>query len=185
MENEIIHLLDSRRSHRAYASTQLTEEQLQSLLKVALASPSASNQQPWHFTAVQNQDLLNRISDAAHKTAAGQAPADRSPRFSDPAFHVFYHAPTVIFISSNPAANKALDCGIAVISIALAAESMGLGSVILALPKLAFAGDEKAALEQALGLPDGHSVTIAIALGTPADTKEPPERNPRKHHIIR
>ena len=136
MNNQVINAIFERRSHRAYQDTQLTQEQLDTLLEAALASPSANNLQPWYFTAVQDQAVLDRINHEAHKGAQAQDSAQRSPRFSDPEFHVFYKAPTVIFITTDQnKGSKALDCGIAVYGLALAAQSLGLGSVILGLPR--------------------------------------------------
>ena len=78
----------------------------------------------------------------------------------------------MIFLSGNPENRwTPVDCGIAVENIALAAESLGLGSVILGLPRGAFQGEKASALRTALQFPAGHDFVIAIALGTPTDDK--------------
>ena len=64
MTNTTLDLISSRRSHRAYAPTPLTQEQLDALLKAAVESPSAVNRQPWHFTVVRNQALLDELNAA-------------------------------------------------------------------------------------------------------------------------
>ncbi len=186
MENTTLKLIENRRSHRRYTAEQLTDSQLEALLTAAQQSPSANNLQPWHFTAVQDQAVLDHINREAHKGAQAQDSAQRSPRFSDPEFHVFYKAPTVIFITADQSkGGKALDCGIAVYGLALAAQSLGLGSVILGLPRLAFEGPARAELEQLLRFPPGHSFVIAIAIGHPDDTKAPPARGMDKTTLIR
>ena len=53
MTNEVLNTISKRRSHRSYADTQVTDEQLKKILKAAMESPSAVNRQPWHFTVVQ------------------------------------------------------------------------------------------------------------------------------------
>ena len=58
-------------------------------------------------------------------------------------------------------------------NIALAAESLGLGSVILGMPGDAFKGDQKEKFKKALRFPEGWDFVIAIAIGVPKDTKEP------------
>ena len=174
MRNETLSLISSRRSHRAYKKTPLTQEQLDALLRAAVESPSAVNRQPWHFTVVRNQPLLDEMNAAVWEQMMKRDSNRRSPRFVDPDFHVFYHAPTVIFLSGmpdNPYTH--IDCGIAVENIALAAESLGLGSVILGMPRDAFAGERADAFRQALHFPEGWDFAIAIAIGVPADTKEP------------
>lgn len=172
--NETLRLIEERRSHRAYSPLPLTEEMIRALVKAGLESPSAVNRQPWHFSVVQDQQLLDEMNDELHRVSAARAADSRSPRFSDPTFHVFYHAPCVIFISGAPGnPYTAIDCGIAVQNIVLAAESLGLGSVILGLPRDAFAGERKEEFEKRLCFPEGWSFQIAVSVGHPADTKGP------------
>ena len=172
MTNETLSLISARRSHRAYAPTPLTQEQIDALLKAAVESPSAVNRQPWHFTVVRNQQLLDEINQAVWEQMMKRNPEKRSPRFADKDFHVFYHAPCVIVISGLPDFHYTpIDGGIAVENIALAAESMGLGSVILGMPRDAFLGDKADAFRKALHFPEGWDFVIAIAVGVPTDTK--------------
>lgn len=172
MKNAVLQAIADRRSHRSYLPQQLTNEQLDAIVGAALQSPSGRNLQPWHFTVVQDQALLNRISAAARAVDATLPQEDRSQRFSDPAFQIFYSAPTVIIVwVENPTPYAQLDCGIAVQSMALAAQSLGLGSVIIGLAALAFEGSQKDTLMQQLQAPQGSAFAISIALGTPNDTK--------------
>ena len=86
---------------------------------------------------------------------------------------IFHGAPTAIFISADKASDWAkLDSGIAVQNIALAAHSMGLGSVILGLPLAAFKGARAAHFEKLLQFPATHEFAVAIAIGCPDGTKE-------------
>ncbi len=173
MSNETLRLISARRSPRAYESTPITEEQLKAVLQAAVESPSAVNRQPWHFTVVRNQGLLDEMNQAVWEQMMKRNPEKRSPRFADNSFHVFYHAPTVIFISGMPDnLYTPIDGGIAVENIALAAESLGLGSVILGMPRDAFAGEKADDFRKALHFPEGWDFVIAIALGVPADTKD-------------
>ncbi len=170
--NQVLSTIAARRSHRAYQPQQLTPAQLDALLAAALQSPSAMNRQPWHFSVVQNNALLAEINDAVRENAMKRPEDQRSPRFADPAFDVFYHAPTVIFLSADQQNRwNAIDCGIAVENLALAAESMGLGSVVLGLPREAFQGEKAPRLRQELHFPEGYDFVIALAVGVPADDK--------------
>ena len=186
MKPTTLEAIQQRRSHRKYKPEQLTEEQLNAVLDAAISSPSANNHQPWHFSVVQDSALLDRIHEEAAKVALAREPGKRSPRYNDPAFQLFYHAPTVIFLSA-PADNRfaMVDCGIAVYGIALAAKSLGLGSVILGLPHDAFAGSAREDLAKALQFPEGHQFVIAIALGQADDQKAAPDKHPEKISIIR
>ena len=66
-----------------------------------------------------------------------------------------------------------MDCGIAVENMALAAEGLGVGSVILGLPLPAFKGDKADELRADLGCPEGYDFVVALALGYATDQKEP------------
>lgn len=169
--NETLRLIAARRSHRAYEAKQITQEQRDALIAAALQSPSAVNRQPWHFTVVQNQAMLDRIN--AYCVEHARSKEGASPRFAQDDYHVFYHAPTVIFISGPQGTVYApIDCGIAVENIAIAAESMKLGSVILGMPREAFFSAHGDEVRSMLGFPEGHDFIIAIAVGIPADTKD-------------
>lgn len=62
MVNPVVHAIMERRSIRSYQEKQIAPEQLKTLMEVAVASPSARNSQPWHFSFVQNANLLQDIS---------------------------------------------------------------------------------------------------------------------------
>lgn len=185
MINEVLTAISQRRTHRAYKPDPLGDEQLQFILDAAISSPSSVNGQPWHFSVVHNQDLLDKISKAAADNALKRPKDKRSPRFDDPAFQVFYHAPTVIFISTQKGGRfTQVDCGIAVNNIALAAHSLGIGSVILGLPVEAFESELGPQLEKELQFPEGNHFVIAISLGVATDSKAAPERHPDKISTI-
>ncbi|MCL2665304.1 MAG: nitroreductase family protein [Defluviitaleaceae bacterium] len=160
MGNPVLEAIADRRSNRGYKSEQISKEQLDALLLAAAQSPSARNSQPWHFTVVQNQELIKEVNDEAN-SILGRTDG------------IFYGAPTVIFIScDNSAKWGRLDSGIAVQTIALAAHSLGLGSVILGLPDAAFTGPRGEYFKQLLKFPDKKDFAVAIAVGIPTVTKE-------------
>jgi nitroreductase len=160
MTNPILAAIADRRSNRGYKPEQLTKEQLDAIMTAAEQAPSARNAQPWHFTVVQDQAVVKEVNDEANL---------RLERTDD----IFYGAPTVIFISSEGESKwSRLDSGIAAQTIALAAHSLGLGSVILGLPDAAFSGDKAGYLSKLLKFPGGHKFAVAIAIGIPTATKE-------------
>jgi nitroreductase len=167
MSKPVLNAIADRRSIRAYRPEQITRAELDALLKAAVESPSANNAQPWHFSVVQDRSVYAQISAAASKTL-GTDLGD-----------VFYNAPTTIFISAD-ADNRwhQIDTGIAVQNIALAAEGLGLGSVILGLPVYAFEGSEGSSFNQLLKIPAGYEFVIAIALGYPIASKEAHSNKP-------
>ena len=167
---DVLQAISNRRSHRSYKEDQLSEESLSAILKAGLESPSARNHQPWHFSVVQDKELIQEVHDEAAKNMTA---ATGSPRFKDPEFQIFYYAPTVIFIFGEKEFYWShVDCGIAVENMALTAEGLGIGSVILGLPLPAFKGDKADELRARLGCPEGYDFVVALALGYATDQKE-------------
>jgi nitroreductase len=167
---DVLQAISNRRSHRVYKNDQLSEEVLSAILKAGLEAPSARNRQPWHFSVVQNDELIQDVHDEAAKNMSATT---GSPRYKDPSFQIFYHAPTVIFIFADKDFYWShVDCGIAVENMALAAEGLGVGSVILGLPLPAFRGDRADELRTRLECPEGYDFVVAIALGYADDNKE-------------
>jgi nitroreductase len=161
MSNPVLNAISERRSIRSYQDQKISREQFDILLKAAVEAPSARNAQPWHFSVVRDAAILREINQEVSKIL------DKD--MGD----IFHGAPAAIFLSCDPEARWArLDCGIAVQNIALAAHSIGLGTVILGRPDPAFTGPRKDHFDKLLKFPQGHSFAVAIALGVPAGTKD-------------
>ena len=79
---DTLQAISNRRSHRAYTDEQLPEEVLNQILTAALQSPSARNQQPWHFSVVQDAGLIQEVHDEAARVMG----KDGNPRFKDSSF---------------------------------------------------------------------------------------------------
>jgi nitroreductase len=166
MNNAILQAIADRRSNRGYAPEQITEEQLDALLRAAMQAPSARNTQPWHFSVVQDAALLDEFAADYARVTTAKIGAD---------YHVFFRAPTVIFISTPkdaPTRFAQVDCGIAVQNIALAAHAIGLGSVIIGRPMDVFDSPEGDRYARAIGIPEDHRFAIAIAVGVPTLSKD-------------
>lgn len=163
MTNPVLEAIADRRSIRGYQPEQITKEQLDILLKAAEQAPSARNAQAWHFTVVQNKDIIKEVNDEANAKLKREPGAD-----------IFYGAPTVIFISCDPDAHPwaRLDCGIACENIALAAHSIGLGSVIIGMAYVALDGEKKEYFDKLLKFPEKYTFAISIAIGIPTTTKD-------------
>lgn len=61
MENfsELVRL---RRSMRKFTDEPLTSEQVETLMRAALMSPSSKGKHSWHFVVVEDQSMLERLS---------------------------------------------------------------------------------------------------------------------------
>lgn len=184
MTNDTLQAIFERRSIRRFTEQALTQDELDTLIDVALASPTGMNAQPWTFRFVTRQALITDMNQAAmdHFRATGnQAVIDRMTARHE---SIFYGAPLVVVISLPVENQDGLDAGIAVANLAIAAQSMGLASCIIGLASAAFAGVHQAELATKLGWPDDHRFAISIAIGHAATTKEAHERRPEKVRII-
>lgn len=168
--NETIRAILDRRSNRGYENRPLGADELDTLLQVALASPTGANRQAWHFSFCQNTQLLNEISDEV------KAFITKNPNaVVDADYSVHFHAPLVVFISApdeDKVAGATLDAGIAVENLAIAAQGMGLGSCILGMPRAAFSSEKGPEFEQRLQFPEDFHFKVAIGIGHPTMTKE-------------
>lgn len=186
--NEVMKAILDRRSTRGFNDVQLTEEQLQTLIDAALASPTARNTQMWHFSVVQNKELLDQFNKELAELIASRLPEGARGRFEENDFHVFYNAPTVIFISRPVECDNRfveVDCGIACENIVLAAQGMGLGTVIIGMAKDLFLSERGAYYNEAFGFPEGYEFSIAVVVGNNTVTKEAHPIGEDKVNIVR
>lgn len=163
--NEVLKVIEERRSIRAYDPAPIPEADLKAIMDAALQAPSARNMQPWHYSVITNRALIDEFDAALN-----------------PERSVTYNAPALVVISA-PAERGffvKVDCGIAVQNIALAAWSLGYGSVILGMPRMVFEGERCEEFKQKFDMPADHEFIIGIALGKATATKEAHEMNPDK-----
>lgn len=184
MTNETLQNIFRRSSIRRFTDRPLTDDELDTLERAALASPTGMDAQPWHFSFVTGQEAIAAVSEGALDTfrrAGNQTVLDRvASRHPS----LFYGAALVVFISL-PASASPIEAGIAAQTLAVAAQSMGLGSCIIGLAGAAFSGPDGEALAARVGIPDGHTFAISVAIGHPAISKEPHAAHPEKITRIR
>lgn len=73
---EAVEALLTRRSVRAFTRQRLSEEQIETLLRVAVAAPSAGNCQPWRIIVVEDsKDRLGLARAALDQMFVAEAPA--------------------------------------------------------------------------------------------------------------
>ena len=171
--NDTLKVIDARYSCRGYTDTPLTEEQIKAIAQAAVASPSAMNRQPWQVIIVKDKKIVSDLDAAG--MAAFAASDDKSVynRMMERGGKLFYNAPCAVFIAIEPGAG--LDCGIVCENIAIAAESMGLGSVICGLAGAVFSGDNGEKAKEMLKFPAGYTFGMAVLIGNPVQKGKPHE----------
>lgn len=163
--NQVCDAIKSRSSTRGYTPQPLSGEELETLLRAGMQAPTAINRQEIHFTVLQgDHPLLAEIEEEKNRLRG----------LSDLPHNFYYEAPTVILLSADRSFRwSAVDAGIAVENISLAAESLGLGSLIIGCIHDALCGEKRAYFERELRFPAQYGFEIAIAVGHKAVEKEP------------
>lgn len=176
--NVTIKAIKNRRSIRKYKAQQISDVELQEILDCAIYAPNARNQQKWHFTVIQNKDLLDRMVGIIKENIENSGNDFLKQRASIPDYHTFYKAPTVIMISADESAPWVhVDCGLAAENITLAAEAQGIGSCIIASSGLLFMSGKGNSLRKELGFPDGYNHVCSVALGYKDENPAAPSRD--------
>ncbi|MDP4181705.1 MAG: nitroreductase family protein [Bacillota bacterium] len=186
-KNETLKTIFKRRSIRNFKSEQIKDEELFTILEAAKYAPSAMGQQPWHFTVIQNKDVLSKINEMA-KIAFEKSGVERfSERAKAEKFSAFYHAPTFIIVSGDVNAIAPVnDVTLAIANIFLAAESVGIGSVWLHFVNFLKTTEEGKTLFKELGIPEGYEPFGSVALGYNGGvTPEPAQRREGTVNILK
>ena len=155
MNNDLIQLIMTRTSIRAFQDKPVSDETVEVLLKAAMAAPSAKHSRPWSFVVIRNRALLEKLGDSlpnAKMTAT---------------------APVAVVICG--ALDKALpgeareywiqDAAAATENFLLAVHALGLGAVWTGVHPIS---ERIRILKEALRLPDEIEPFCLIPFGYPA-----------------
>ncbi len=168
-----------RRTIRSYTDESLPREVLEKLLECAMWAPSGRNSQACHVRVLPDKKALDALNTDFKNKVGWDTPAytrwDVNP--------VYQGAPAMFFIFAESAGN-AINGGIMVENIAVAAEGMGLGSCIIASVGGLLSAPEGNKWKRILDIPESYEFIIAIAVGVKAEDPEPKERKPENFRII-
>lgn len=185
--NETLNNIRNRRSTRMFLPEQIAEESLKSIIEAGIYAPSASNQQPWHFTVIQNKELLDELNSKFKQFAKNSDSEYIRKVGNNENFHVFYKAPTVILVSGDENNNYAsVDCAAAVENMLIASESLGIGSCWVGFISYLLNSDEGVELVGKLGIPKGFKQIHSVCLGNKKTTaNNAPSRKENTINYIR
>ena len=185
--NETVQSIMERRSVRKYKPQQITDQELDSIINCGLAAPSAMNTQNWHFTVIQNADLITWMNGKIKENMPAEAVARYKGRQEGrDDFSVFYDAPTLVLVSSEAGDSYAgINSGYATQNMCLAAQSLGVASIIIGMARLLFTTPDADAYAKELGIPGGYEPLYAICFGYADMCPEPPARMEGRVNYIR
>lgn len=165
MNNEILQNIKTRRSIRKYKETQITEDELKTVLEAGTYAPSGRGMQSPVLVAVQDPETMKQIV----KMNAAVLGSDTNP---------YYGAPSVILVFAPTDRTTYLEDGSCVLdTMMLASHSIGLASCWIHREKEMFETEEGKALMTKWGIPENFVGIGALALGyADCDLPQPPER---------
>ena len=181
--NETLQTIYNRRSIRKYKSDPIPAAELKEILTAAINAPNAGNRQQWHFTVIQNKAVLDRVKAVMKENMLNSGLDFMVKRASEPGFVAFFDAPVLVIISGDEKSKfGGIDCGAAAENIALAAESLNIGSCLMTSSEFLFASEKGTDLMKELGIPEGYKHVCAVTLGY-KDGENPPAK-PRNQEVI-
>lgn len=168
--NETIKNLIARRSCRKYSTTQIKEEELNSVLKAGEYAPTGMGRQSPIILVLQNKEKVEKLSKLNAKIMG----TDKDP---------FYGAPTVLIVLADKNIGTYKEDGSLVLgNLMNAAYSIGLGSCWIHRAKEEFETDEGKELLKEWNIPENYVGIGHCVLGYP---EEKSEAKPRKEDYIR
>jgi len=172
---EVLEAIKTRRSVRRYKATPVDDKTIQLVLEAARWAPSWKNTQCWRFIAVRDSNIKAELAQALGKVSDAPNPSTDAIR----------NAPVVIvacaelgksgYDKGELATDKGdwwymFDVALAMQNLALAAHSLGLGTVYVGN----FDAEKVASI---LGVPPGFCVVAITPLGYP---DQEPKTSPRR-----
>ena len=162
----------TRTSVRAYTDEPVSDADIETLLRAAMAAPSAMNRQPWEFIVVNNPDTLGALaSKLRYAKMLEQAPVA-----------IVVCAEKMITLRDGTVVENNFwehDASAATENLLLAAHALGLGAVWTA----ASDGERAEIVREALGITGTVWPLCVVPIGHPAESPEPKDKwKPEKIH---
>lgn len=154
----------SRKSVRSYTDRPVSREQLDTLVRAAMAAPTGRDMRPWRFVVINERETLKALSDSlpfAKMLPEAQAAI------------VVCGDMSVTDKEGNPSRNWPFDCSAATENLLLMAESMGLGAVWTGVYPYK---ERIKAVKNALNLPENIVPFNLIPVGYPQGAPQPKDK---------
>lgn len=164
--NAIFH----RVSIRKYQEKPVEKEKIVTMLRAAMAAPSACNQQPWEYYVVTNKEKMQELSQTSpYATFIKHAPL---------VFVACYRSSEGIIAPSY----REIDMSASVENLLLEADELGLGAVWMGIAPIE---ERMEAVRKVINLPQNLCAFALISCGYPAEEKEQQNRydESRVHYL--
>ncbi len=156
---DLLQLIQTRRSVRAFTSTPVARAQIEKILEAGRFAPSGKNTQPWRFVVVENAGTRQALAELA------------------PQAGMIATAPVTLAVLLDRAAGydelkDAQGIGAAIENILLAVHALGLGACWMGRTR-------DAAIERVIGARGDEELMALIPIGQPADADASPTEKSR------
>ena len=178
--NETLKNIAKRYTCRDFKATPVAEQQIEELVKAALAAPSARNLQPWHIIVVTDKALVDELDAEGMKLLSNEEDKTMYENMMARGGKLFYNAPCLVLVLSDGSKWGTLDSGILCQNVVIAAESMGLGTCIVGMAGVPLNGPKSDEYKKRLNFPENHTFAIGILIGEIISGKEPHEHDRNK-----
>ena len=201
--DETVNVIMQTGTTQTFTEEAVSKEDLTVILQAGLNATSAINQQPWHFVAVTNQDIMEELgagmgvggkapegmpAGGFTPPEGGEAPANMPPMGEMPAAPAASGAAKaamgdspvaiIIYMNENTASpDPSFDCGLACQNMVIAASALGYGTKIISSPTMTLNGAEHDALCEKLGVDPALNAVAVLLVGkvdTTVDTVSTP-----------
>ena len=167
--NNLTKLILKRKSVRRFAECVITDLQVKTLIRAAMAAPTAKNAQPWHFVVIEDRETMDRL--------AVQLPYAKM--LSSATLSIAVCGDLRVHTGESEQ-NWMVDCAAATQNLLLVAESMDLGAVWTACYPYK---ERIEAVRSALELPDYIMPLNIIPIGAPFGNEHPLDKwKPERIH---
>lgn len=165
--NETLKIIEKRYSCRSFNEQKPDKAQLRAITQAGIAAPSGMNRQAWRVIAVTDKQLIDEMDAEGMQVLSMSEDKTVFNRLQERGGKLFYNASCMIVIPIDPeqVSGALMDCGIVCQNIVLAAESLGLNTLICGLCRCAFMGAKAEAFRQRLRFPTGYDFGIAVLIG--------------------
>jgi nitroreductase len=161
--NQVFDVISKRRTVRAFTDEEVTEEQVETILQMAMYAPTYMNRQPWHFVVVRDKELHKSLGETL-----GVRP-------------YIQQASVIIAVYGDPNVSDTweLDGCAAIENMLIAATALELGSAWAGSPGNLAWGEAEELMKDALKVPAGFRALSLVCLGHPAKMVVPHTKDER------
>jgi nitroreductase len=171
---DVYEAIERRRTIRIYKN-KATEEQLRRLLLAGAKAPSAGNRQPWEFIIIDDQEIIDRLSEIKYQLNRPFAPqaGESQKEIDEKALFQKKSFENASIVAVCCALEQTANGWLCIENISLAAVADGLGTGIVS-----YWGEAKKQGERVLGIPEDHELVCVLKIGVPGEEGTPRRRRP-------